>query len=313
MGDATMNVYEPWSEAQKASWDQDPLVLRHRLHQSPLFALETLAGLIKTYPRPSYSLIRLGEAGRRVWEEGDVGDLGGFEVIDAIRAGRMWLNLRNIAAVDPRYREVSQAILAEIGQNLPGFSAYDLQIGVLISSPKVEVYYHADLPGQGLWQMHGRKRLYLYPAKAPYVRPEHLEGIAVHGVEVNMPYDPAYDQDARVIDLEPGQMAHWPLNAPHRIENFDCLNVSMTMEFWTDDIRRRHMLNVANGLLRHHLGFEGGRGLSGPVFWGKAALQAAARRGGWLKRLRGAKRPITFRLERQGAAARDADAAQRAA
>ena len=308
-----MNVYEPWTKAQKASFDQRPLVLKHRLHHSPLFALETLQGLIKTYPRSSYALVRLGEAGRRVWEEGDIGELEGFEVVEAIKAGRMWLNLRNIAAVDSRYQEVAESILAEIGQNLPGFSAYDLQIGVLISSPKVEVYYHADLPGQGLWQMHGRKRLYLYPAKAPYVRPEHLEGIAVYGVEVDMPYDPAYDRDARVIDLEPGQMAHWPLNAPHRIENFDCLNVSMTMEFWTDDIRRRHMLNVANGLLRHHLGLKGGRNLSGPTFWGKAALQAAARRGGWLKRLRGAKRPISFRLERQGTGTQDADAAQRAA
>ena len=43
-------------------------------------------------------------------------------------------------------------------------------------------------------------------------------------------------------------MMHWPLYSPHRVENLDCVNISMTTEYWTEDIRRRQMVNLANGI-----------------------------------------------------------------
>src|SRR5690606_14015079 len=122
-----------------------------------------------------------------------------------------------------------------------------------ISSPKAEVYYHMDLPGQSLWQIHGKKRVYVYPAVPPFRRDEDLEQIALYQVEVDIPYDPAYDSHARVFELEGGEMLHWPLNAPHRVETLDCLNISMTTEYWTEPIRRAQMINLANGILRTKL------------------------------------------------------------
>ena len=65
---------------------------------------------------------------------------------------------------------------------------------------------------------------YLYPANEPYLPQDELEKIALFGVEVDMRYDPVYDREALVFDLEPGEMLTWPLNAPHRVENYDVLN-----------------------------------------------------------------------------------------
>ncbi len=239
-------------------WGQTPLKLSHRLDRSDLFSNESLGALIDSYPRDGYSLVQWGEQGtdRGSWREGELGGMHGVDVIDAIAKSRIWINLRDVGSVDPRYAALRDAIFAELRGHLPDYGMYGEKIGILISSPGSRTLYHADLPGQCLWQIRGVKRVYVYPTTPPFIRPEHVEGIALSGVEVNMPYQPWYDEHATVFDLEPGQMLHWPLNAPHRVDNHDCLNVSMTMEYFTDEIRRSHMVTVANGILRHKMGFS---------------------------------------------------------
>ena len=86
--------------------------------------------------------------------------------------------------------------------------------------------------------------------------PECLEDIALFGVEVDMPYAEWYDRHAAVYDLEPGQMLHWPLNAPHRVENLDTVNISMTISYTDEQIRRLQMINFTNGLIRHQFGYR---------------------------------------------------------
>ena len=283
-----------------ALWGQQPLKLVHNLHQSLLFSREALAELIEHYPREHYSLVHMGaQQERRLWREGEINGLSGQEVMDAISIGRMWLNMRNVAKVDSRYKELLDQLFDELAGQVPGFQTFNQHLGILISSPRAQVYYHADLPGQSLWQIAGRKRVFVYPKTAPFLAPEHLEGIALNGVEIDMPYADWYDEHALVFDLEPGQWLHWPLNAPHRVENHNTLNVSMTIEYWTDEIRRLHMVNVANGILRQKLGLSPReRIINGPSFWTKAVLQKVARESGWLKRKRIAHRPIDFRLDR---------------
>jgi Cupin-like domain len=189
-------------------------------------------------------------------------------------------------------------MFAEVAAHVPGFDAPTHQAGILISSPDAQVYYHADLPGQGLIQISGRKRVYLYPNTPPFVRPEHLEDIALFDVEVDIPYEPWYDRHARVVDLEPGQMLNWPLNAPHRVENLGTVNISMTVSYVNQDIRRAQIVNLANGMLRHRFGYAPkSRSIRGPSYFGKAVMQKLLRSGKWLKRERSARRAIDFRLD----------------
>ena len=63
----------------------------------------------------------------------------------------------------------------------------------------------------------------------PFIRDEDLENITLSGVEMNMPFAPWYDDFAQTIEMHPGDMMHWPLNAPHRVDNADCVNVSVTL------------------------------------------------------------------------------------
>lgn len=278
-----------------------PMRLKHSLHHSPLFSMEALAELIERYPREHYNLVYMGEQGsaRKTWREGEIGGLSGKEVIDWIANGRMWLNLRNVKSVDKRYQQLLDAIFGEMSTRLPGFSAFNQGLGILISSPKAQVYYHCDLPGQSLWQIIGKKRVYLYPNTQPFLTPEQLEGIALFSLETDMRYEAWYDEHATIYDLESGQMLNWPLNAPHRVENYDCLNVSMTIEYWTDEIRRAHMVNVANGIMRQRFGWTPkSRAIQGPGFATKALLQKALKNSSWVKREKAARRAVDFKLDR---------------
>jgi len=291
-------VFTAWDATHSLLWGHHPICLRHRLHQTELFSRAQLARLVETYPREHYSLVQTGAPeSRRLWREGDIGGLSGDEVLDAISRGQLWLNLRDVTAVDSRYRTVVDQLMDEVTARVPGFNAPIRQAGILISSPKAQVYYHADLPGQGLIQIAGRKRVYLYPAAPPFITPAQLEDIALFDVEVDIPYSEWYDRHAAVFDLEPGQMLSWPLNAPHRVENLGTLNVSMTISYLDEGIRRAQMMHLANGLLRHRFGYEPkSRAISGPAFWSKAVLQKLLRDSAWVKRQRRARRPIEFSL-----------------
>lgn len=284
-------------------WGRQPQRIRHHLHESPLFSREALAALIERYPAQDYALVLSnrrpegGEPGRRRWREGDVAGASGQQVLDTIARGSMWLNLREVNRHEPGFQALLTQLYDELSAVMPGFDPQAQKMGILISSPKVQVHYHADLPGQGLWQIAGRKRVWLYPARPPYLPAQALEDIAMSGVEFNLGYQPQYDEAAEVFDLEPGQALSWPLNAPHRIDNHDCLNISVTTEYWTDHNRRSQQVHLANGVLRR-LGLPGGaHQLSGPSYLAKAGLQAAWRRSPWGQRTRRLQRPIDFRLD----------------
>lgn len=291
-------VFTNWTDENTRLWGEAAQRLSHSLSRHRLFTMEGIAALIDSYPRDEYELVQPGaQGGRRAWDTGDLGGLNGAQVVEAIAAGRLWLSLRRLHRVRPDYRAIVERAFGELSART-GLDLFNPTIGLLISSPGAQVYYHADLPGQMLFQLHGRKRVYIYPNRPPFIRPEHLEDIAANGIEEDVPYDPAYDAEAQIFDIGPGEMLHWPLNAPHRVENLGVLNVSMTAEYWTGDIERRHRVNLANGLMRHRFGLKPkSRALSGPPYWLKAAFQAGMRRTPWAKQVRMARKPMTFRLD----------------
>ena len=67
------------------------VVLEHTLPRNPLFGMAALAGLIETLPRENYVLMHTGPVGsdKKLWEEGEIGDLSGEDVIEAIRRGNL--------------------------------------------------------------------------------------------------------------------------------------------------------------------------------------------------------------------------------
>jgi hypothetical protein len=229
----------------------------------------------------------MAEDGHRLesWSYCDRADLPGRVILETVKTGRLWVNMRKINEAHPRYAQLLEAIYTELQDYMPDFATFKRTCGLLISSPKAQVFYHADVPGQTLWQLRGRKRLHLYPGDAPFLKPENLENIIRGVTEEEIPYEPWFEDYATGYDLDPGDMLHWGLNRPHRVNNYDCLNVSITTEHWTPAIRRSFAMNYGNGILRQSLGWAPrSRALDGPAFWTKVGLTAAWRLSGQQKR-----------------------------
>ncbi|MEM9330662.1 MAG: hypothetical protein AAGA53_05005 [Pseudomonadota bacterium] len=274
------SIISDWKPEYAENFGAESLLLHHRLSETGLFTHDALAELIDSYPQETYNLNTMGyDPENPEWREGIIKNTTGKDVIQAIQQGRMWLNLRMVESVDPRYGKLLNDIFDEFAEYVPGFKTFKRKFGILISSPKVQVFYHADVPGQSLWQVEGKKRVYVYPNRAPFLAPKHLEGIILGETEEEIPYDPNFDDDALVYDLKPGEMVHWPLNCPHRVVNEDCLNVSVTTEHWTDDIRKSFAVNYANGVLRRTFGMKDlSQSIDGSSVYAKAALAVVWRK-----------------------------------
>jgi hypothetical protein len=292
-------ILADWQPHHVSLFGEHILHLKHRLAESALFSDGALARLIERTP-PAHCYVNTMERSYnpRSRREGAIDGLSGEEALAAVRAGNIWINIHKLGDTDPAYASLLDAIFGEFEGRVPGLKTYRRSMTVLISSPKVQVYYHCDVPGQMLWQMRGVKRVHVYPNTAPFLTQPTMEKIVLgEAHETGMPYEPWFDDYAETIDLEAGEMLYWPLNCPHRVVNHDCLNVSMTTEHWTDDLRNTYAVNYANGILRRTFGAKSlSRSTSGPGFWGKAALAAAVKKTG-LQKLHQRKRLIDFAVD----------------
>ncbi len=251
------SIISDWKPEYAHNFSEVSLLLHHRLSETGLFTKERLSKLVDVYPPEKYNITTMGyDVENPLWREGTKEGYSGAEVIESIERGRMWLNMRAVETVDPEYGELLNKIFDEFEGYVPGFETFKRKMGILVSSPKVQVFYHADVPGQSLWQVEGKKRVYVYPNEAPYLKPESLESIILGEQEEEIPYERSFDDGAEVYDLKPGEMVHWPLNCPHRVENEDCLNISVTTEHWTRDLRKQYAVNYANGILRRKFGVQ---------------------------------------------------------
>jgi len=284
-----------------AKFGQDLVNIKHRMGDSGLFTDEALARLIDSYPREYYMLTTMTPQGtRKVWRNGDKGNLSGAEVLQAIKDGQLWLCLRRFDIVAPMYHQIVQDAFAEMEASNPALKTFKHESSLLISSPGARVFYHMDIPMIALWHLRGRKRVWVYDAENKTHLPDSsVEGVVLRETEEEIAYDPEWDKDARAVDLEPGQAVSWPLNAPHRVDNLDGLNVSITTEFFTPEARRKYGVYYANGFARRHLGFAPkSTAYNGPIAYAKCAAALAIKKLG-LARARERAMICSFKLDKQ--------------
>jgi hypothetical protein len=81
-----------------------------------------------------------------------------------------------------------------------------------------------------------------------------MEDIFASVSDEEMPFDLAFDDVAVVYDLEPGDVASWPHNSPHRVVNVDALNVSLSTNHWTQESEHRKLVYTANRFFRRRVG-----------------------------------------------------------
>ncbi len=110
---------------------------------------------------------------------------------------------------------------------MPGFSTFKRNRRHPDLSPNANVFYHADIQGQSLWQIEGSKSVYIYPRSEIFIKPQNIEKILLRETSGRTCPTRSGSTTMRASsELKPGEMVTWQLYAPHRVHNHDCLNIS---------------------------------------------------------------------------------------
>jgi len=218
------------------------------------FAAEpALIELLDRYPEELMDINRydFDDKGQVTLTTGSRGRASGEEILKAIRAGQLWVNLRGIEKKHPALWGAIRKSFFKMKPVLGGAKARRMTGQLIISSPVTRVPYHFDAAGVVLFHLRGRKKIWIYPTIDWFLPQEAMEGVITKSTTEELPYHRRYDGAATVFDLKPGDAVTWPLYAPHRVENHgDGICVSLSMDYQTWGSRLTTGAHYANGVLR---------------------------------------------------------------
>ena len=245
-----------------------------------------LADLLDRYPADLFdiNLYDYDDAGQVSLRTGERGRLTGPDLLTAIQQGRLWVNLRSVETGWPALWAAAMDQFAAVQAAYPGLRAVNCSGQLILSSPKARVPYHFDAAGVVLFHLRGRKRVFVYPGDERHLAEVDMEQVVARQTTEELPYVRAFEADARIVDLEPGQALTWPFYAPHRVENLDRFCVSLSVEFQTWPTRFRNGALFTNAVLRS----RGGRPrltdrMGTPELAARWAASLALKRAGALK------------------------------
>lgn len=287
-----------WPVDTKQDFGQTILSAKHDYGSNDLFDDDGLARLIDLYPRQSLDIWTFGSnrEGENPALRGRAPKMSGREIMEAVKHGEIWLNLRRVNLELDELKPIADEIFGSL-EDASGQRVRKRDMGLLISSPKVHVHYHLDIPLVTLVQLRGHKRVWIYPTDPEFAPPEYIEDIVHMEREEDVPYRHAFDRRARVFDLKPGMAVTWPQLAPHRVENANCVNVSLSCEFMTLPSLINANAIYTNALLRKSVGLRppAQNGMT-PLSFGKAAF-AAMHKVSTRRVPRSSPTPVSFELD----------------
>lgn len=257
-----MTMLTDWTDEHTAKFQKDILPFNHALEATGLFSDEALIELMAKHPHDSFDVCTMGAADHPLYPNrfrtGDFRDTDPAVLLEAAKAGRVWINLRRAMNVHPEYKAVLDEMYGGLARRT-GNKTFRANGGILISSPVARVPYHFDKTETILWHIRGQKRIYLYPLTPDFIPDRAYEAAVSNMLDDDLPYTPEFDKSATVFDLEPGQGLTWPMNMPHRVDN-RTFCVSVTTEYSTAASGRRNAAMIANATLRAKLG-------ANPSYW----------------------------------------------
>ena len=251
------SLLNDWTSLEYETLERGVIVANHRLAESGLFTDDALAEIFDSHPAEHLGINTMGKTKDKFdWREGDRNGVPGEELVRMLRDGHLWVNCRKMIDCQPKHAKLINDVLNELEANAPHFKAEDRTANLLISSPTAWVPYHVDMPVNILWHIRGKKRVWVYPHfDNRFATPLMLEKVCSGEWSEDVPYDPDFDRYALVYDAEPGQVITWPQLTPHRVENLEGLNVSLSTEHKNTRARRRINVHTGNHVMRQRFGW----------------------------------------------------------
>lgn len=258
VGSESSKMLRNWTEAKTASFQKEIMSFEHNLSATGLFTDEALIDLLERHPLDKLDVCTMGASNDpkypNKFRTGDSRGVSAKVLLDAVKAGRIWLNLRQAMNVHEDYKRALDAIYGELADKT-GSQTFNPRGGILISSPVARVPYHFDKTETILWHVRGKKRIYIYPLEQKFISDSDYEKVISDALNDDLPYDVSFDDEATVIDLAEGTALLWPLNSPHRVDN-QSFCVSVTTEYSTRQSGMKNAAMMTNAALRSRLGLN---------------------------------------------------------
>ncbi len=238
-----------WRPEEAQSFGNQVVSFQHSLHYSELFQDLVLAELLENTPTGNI----LVTAGTDPWfsRHGTRGNLKGLEILQAVRHGKLSVQIRHPERVNPAFRSILEILHMELKMALPDANINRNMMKIQISSPGLVFPMCFNTTGQALWQVRGERLVSVYPSKPPFISPGELETALIQkNSHCCLAHSEWFEQFADKRKLTPGLLLHWPFHQPYRIVNSGLLNVSVVTHMWSDEERKIHNVNLGNAVLR---------------------------------------------------------------
>lgn len=237
----------------RENFNRQAFIIRHNLSGHPLFELPRLIELSKRLPE-RYVAYSAGDlsVGEGLYQ-GPRNGLSVEETIRRIEECRSWMVLKFVES-DPEYRQLLDGCLDEVERfSAPLAPNMGKREGfIFISSPRSVTPFHIDPEYNFLLQIRGRKKINIFdPSDRTVLPEEELEQFySANSDDVNVRFKEEYLPRAKSFDISPGEGLHFPVTAPHWVENGDSVSVSFSVTFENPACERRSIIYTTNARLR---------------------------------------------------------------
>lgn len=249
-----MSIFKNWTDEHTAKFDKDIMSVDHTIESSGLFTDEALMALLDKHPHNMLDVCTMGEHTLypNQFRTGDFRDCDSATLLQAVKDGKLWINVRRAMNLHPEYNELLERMYGALSEKT-GLAKMNANGGILISSPVAKVPYHCDKTHVVLWHVRGTKKVYIYPMTQEFMSDESYERILTNTLIDDVPYKSEFDKSATILTLTGGEMAAWKLNQPHKVIN-ETFCVSVTTEFSTRKSGFKNSAMFAQSLQRKKLG-----------------------------------------------------------
>ena len=232
-----------------SNFPDKPFVVKHSLASNPLFEVSRLLKLSKDLPASCVEY-NAGTAG--VNQDPSSTPMTGLSVEETIRRiqeCKSWLVLKFVER-DPEYKRVLDECLDEMGRYSPIPTTSKREGFIFLSSPKSVTPYHMDPEHNFLLQIRGKKTVHLFDPNDPELVSELQKEKFYNGAHRNLQFSDAMQKKAWSYTMDPGEGVHFPVIAPHWIQNEDDVSVSFSITFRSPISERKARLHYFNAQMR---------------------------------------------------------------
>lgn len=195
------SLIQPFDDGQRRDFNRRPTTFAHGLVETGLFSDAALAEQLERHPPELFDInvFHYDQDGRASLQTGAKGRHPGDALLEAVKQGRVWIQMRRIQDHYPRLAEAMRQAFDELGREARGFRPIEYTGQLILSAPSASVPYHADPPGVVLFHLRGEKRIWIYPPDETHMPCRAMEQILLEQQTEDLPYRRDMDAAATVF------------------------------------------------------------------------------------------------------------------